>query len=201
MINRLGVFGGTFDPPHLAHLILAAEAKEQLRLERILWVLTPDPPHKQSRNITPLVYRLRMLQAALQDNPAFELSRIDIDRDPPLYALDTIRIVGRQNPEAELVYLFGGDSLRDLLTWHRPTDFIASCHGLGVMRRPGARNDIKKLESQLPGIIGKLQWINAPLLQVSGSDIRHRAAHGQSFRYFLLPDVYEIIQEQNLYRD
>src|SRR5512134_3010613 len=102
---RLGIFGGTFDPPHLGHLILAAEAQAQLGLERILWVLTPFPPHKTDQQVTSLGDRLDLLAAALDDDPAFELCRVDIDRPPPHYAVDTVGLLHAQYPQARLVYL------------------------------------------------------------------------------------------------
>jgi nicotinate-nucleotide adenylyltransferase len=191
--ERLGIFGGTFDPPHIAHLILAAEALDQLGLERVLWVLTPDPPHKPDRKITPLPFRLEMLLEAVKDCPPFELSHIDIDRDPPHYALDTVHLLAGQHPDAELIYLMGGDSLRDLPAWHKPAEFIVACHALGVVRRPGER--------RLPGLSAKVRWIDAPRLEISASEIRRRAAQGRPYRFFLLPAVYEIILKRNLYRD
>lgn len=200
MLGRLGIFGGTFDPPHIAHLILAYEALHQLSLERVLWVLTPDPPHKQARKITPLSYRLEMLQAALQDTPTFELSRVDIDRDHPHYALDTVRLLAIQHQQAELIYLMGGDSLRDLPAWHKPNEFIAACHWLGVARRPGAQADLARLESRLPGLSAKVCWIDAPRFEISSSEIRQRVAESRPFRYFLSPAVYDIILKRNLYR-
>ncbi len=136
-MQTIGIFGGTFDPPHIGHLILAAEAHAQLGLDRLLWVLTPDPPHKQDRVITLLEHRLAMVRLALADAPEFELSTVEMDRPGPHYALDTVKIIADQNPGANLVYLMGGDSLRDLPLWHRPADFVKACHFIGVMRRPG----------------------------------------------------------------
>lgn len=197
---RVGVFGGTFDPPHIGHLILAAEGLVQLNLDRLLWVLTPDPPHKQGRSISPLDVRLELLYAALADNPAFELSRVDIDRPAPHYALDTLRLLAEAYPAADLVYLIGGDSLRDLPAWHRPLELLAAVHSLGVMRRPGAKVDLSTLEQQLPGITAKVSFYEAPLLEISSSEIRRNIATGSHFRYYLPPAVYRLIQEQGLYR-
>ncbi|MCX8025419.1 MAG: adenylyltransferase/cytidyltransferase family protein, partial [Thermanaerothrix sp.] len=92
-MSRLGIFGGTFDPPHVGHLILASEAADQLHLDRVLWVLTPDPPHKRGQPITPLAIRLKLVMAAIQEDPLFELSRVEIDRPGPHYAVDTLRIL------------------------------------------------------------------------------------------------------------
>lgn len=197
---RIGVFGGTFDPPHLAHLILAAEACDQLSLDRLLWVLTPDPPHKQGLDITPLPQRLALLQAALADNPDFEISRVDIDRPPPHYAVDTLHLLRAAFPGAELVYLLGGDSLVDLPAWVRPQEFVRACDELGVMNRPGELPDLDALDAQLPGLAEKVRWVQAPLLEISGSIIRRRAAQGGTYRYYVLPAVYALIEEWGLYQ-
>ena len=126
MSPLVGIFGGTFSPPHRGHLALAAAARRQLGLERLLWVLTPDPPHKQGQSILPAEHRLAMVRLVLARYPEYELSTIEFDRPGPHYALDTVRILGEQNPQAGLVYLMGGDSLRDLPTWHHPADLVAA---------------------------------------------------------------------------
>lgn len=200
-MTRIGIFGGTFDPPHLGHLILAAEAKDQLGLERLLWVLTPQPPHKRGQVITPVQTRLEMLQAALEDEACFSMSRVDIDRPGPHYAVDTVRLVAEQYPHSELTFLMGSDSLMDLPTWKQPLRFVNACDALGVMRRPGNGVDLQVLERQLPGVTGKLRWVQAPLLGISSSQIRQRAAQGKPFRYFLSKAVYDYICTKNLYRE
>lgn len=198
---RLGVFGGTFDPLHLAHLILADEALHQLHLNKILWVLTPFPPHKQGKPITPLSHRLEMLEKAITDNASFELCRVDIDRPPPHYAVDTMCILRQQFPHAEMFYLMGGDSLQQLPTWKRPSEFIHLCDALAVMRRPYDHVNLDSLENMLPGITKKTIFVNAPLLDISGADLRQRVAEGRPFRYYLPDPVYRIVLKQNLYKD
>ena len=200
MSERIGIFGGTFDPPHLGHLILASEAHVQLKLTRLLWVLTPVPPHKINRPISSLSDRLAMVRLALKDEPAFELSNIEIERPGPHYTLDTIRVFSNQYPNADLILLLGGDSLRDLPTWYRPADLVAACHQIGVMRRPGDSIDMAELEAKIPGLKTKVKFVEAPLLEIASSEIRRRAARGLPFRYYLLPAVYQYIQEHNLYR-
>ena len=200
MPERIGIFGGTFDPPHLGHLILASEARVQLKLRRLLWVLTPVPPHKLNRPISSLDDRLAMVKLALKDEPAFELSNIEIERPGPHYTLDTIRIFLKLYPNDDLILLLGGDSLRDLPTWHRPADLVAACPQIGVMRRPGDSIDMDKLDAKIPGLKTKVKFVEAPLLEIASSEIRRRAARGLQFRYYLLPAVYQYIQEHNLYR-
>ncbi len=197
---RLGIFGGTFDPPHIGHLVLASEAQYQLRLDRVLWVLTPDPPHKEGHRITSLDARLKLLETALGDDPAFILSRVDIDRPPPHYALDTMRLLTQEFPGDELTYLMGSDSLRDLPTWYHPQEFIKNCKALGVMHRPGDLSHLDEVETKLPGISLKVHWILAPLLQISSTDIRQRALDGRPYRHFLPPDVYHLVSAMGLYR-
>ncbi len=199
MTARIGIFGGTFDPPHLGHLILADEAWAALSLTRLLWVIAPDPPHKRHQAISPLLHRLAMLERALEGNEHFEISRIEMEREGPHYSVDTVRLLRERNPGAALFFLIGGDSLRDIPDWHRPQDFLAACDGLGVMRRPGDSVNLTRLEAALPGISEKIRFIDAPLLEISSRQIRRRAASGKPFRYYLPPRVYDYIQNHHLY--
>lgn len=199
--KRLGIFGGTFDPPHVGHLILAMEALDQLHLDRVLWVLAPDPPHKQGKKIAPTDTRLRMVNASIGNDDAFELSRVDVDRPGPHYVLDTIKILHEQHHDAELIFLLGGDSLRDLPTWNEPLQFLDACDGLGVMHRVGEKIDMRNLEKLLPGITQKVEFIEAPILEISSNNIRRLIAQGKPFRYYLTPQVYGIIQSEGLYRE
>jgi nicotinate-nucleotide adenylyltransferase len=198
-MQSIGIFGGTFDPPHIGHLILAAEARTQFGLDRLLWVLTPDPPHKQDRSVTSIQHRLAMVKLALADAPEFELSTVDMDRPGPHYALDTVKIIAGQNPGADLVYLMGGDSLRDLPSWHRPADFVSACHIIGVMRRPVDAIDLPALEKNVPGLTAKVRFVDAPQLDIAAHEIRERIAEGRTFRYFLPAGVYEYIVGHRLY--
>jgi nicotinate-nucleotide adenylyltransferase len=198
--KRIGLFGGTFDPPHLGHLILASEAQDQLELTRLLWTLTPEPPHKQDHPVTSIEHRLAMVNLAIEDNPSFELSRVELDRPGPHYTLDTVKIVAEQNPDAEVVPIIGGDSLHDLPTWHRPKELLYACHWVGVMRRPGESANLEELERELPGISSKVHYVDAPLLEIASREIRNRVATGRPFRYYLPPPVYEYIHEHHLYQ-
>jgi nicotinate-nucleotide adenylyltransferase len=196
---KIGVFGGTFNPPHIAHLVLADEACFQLDLDRLLWVLTPDPPHKKGQPILALQDRLDLLTAALASNPAFELSRIDIDRPAPHYAADTMFLLKESHPQDDLIYLMGGDSLHDLPTWYRPNIFLNHCSAVGVMRRPEDRVDLPAIEQRLPGITEKVRFIQTPLLEISATRLRGRITRGEPYRYYLPQPVFQIIRERRLY--
>lgn len=198
---RIGIFGGTFDPPHIGHLILGAEAFDQLDLDRLAWVLTQDPPHKLARSKSKIEIRLEMLKLAISDNPAFEISRVDIDRPGPHFSIDTVRLIAEQYPDAEYYFLIGGDSLHDLPLWHKPFDLLRSITSLGVMRRPGDEVNIEELEKKIPGIGEKIIYIDAPLLEIASNEIRERIISGRHFRYFLPGRVFKYIQEKNIYRN
>jgi nicotinate-nucleotide adenylyltransferase len=196
---RTGILGGTFDPPHVAHLVLASEALYQLQLDRVLWVPTPNPPHKRGWDITPVHIRVDLVQAAIDGEPRFELSRVDVDRPPPHYALDTLGLLHGQHPQDDLFFLIGADSLHDLPTWHLPVELVSACDGIGVMRRPGAEFDLTRLEVQLPGLKERLRFVDAPLLEISARDIRLRASRGRPYRYLIPAGVWNLIQDYNLY--
>ncbi|WKZ37536.1 MAG: nicotinate-nucleotide adenylyltransferase [Anaerolineales bacterium] len=198
--NTIGFLGGTFDPPHIGHLILAAEAARQFELSRLLWVLTPNPPHKQENPITPLEHRLAMLQGVIVDNPAFELSGLEFDRPGPHYTIDTLRLLASREPNADILLLIGGDSLWELPTWRFSTDLVAVVSKIGVMRRPGDFSDISALEAKLPGVTEKIQFLDALLQPVSSSELRRRIAAGEMYRYYVPPSVYEYIEANHLYR-
>lgn len=199
--ERIGLFGGTFDPPHLGHLILASEAKSQLELDRLLWTVTPDPPHKQDQLITSLEHRLAMVKLAIEDNPSFELSEVELRRPGPHYTLDTIKLVAEQNPAAEIVPVIGGDSLQNLPSWHKPQEILYAAHWVGVMRRPGEEVNLEILERELPGIKSKVHYVDAPLLEIASREIRDRVATGKPFRYYLPSPVYEYINQHHLYQE
>jgi nicotinate-nucleotide adenylyltransferase len=198
---RIGLFGGTFDPPHLGHLILASEALNQLALTRLLWMLTPNPPHKLDQAITPVENRLAMVERAIGDEPAFELSHLELDRPGPHYTLDTVRGIKDRDASAEVILVIGSDSLHDLPTWHRAAELVAACGEIGVMHRPGEKADLSELERALPGISEKVRMVDAPLLEIASSEIRRRAARGEPFRYYVPPPVHEFILRNGLYKN
>ena len=198
--ERIGVFGGTFDPPHIGHLSLAAEACQQLQIDHMLWVLTPTSPFKRDQRITPVQHRLPMLERAIVDNQKFELSKIELEHPGPYYTVDTIHRLADLYPSADLILIIGGDSLGDLPDWHQPADLVVACHQIGVIRRPGDSVDLSALERQVPGTQAKVRFVDAPLMDISSSEIRRRIREDLPFRYFLSHPVYEYIQENNLYR-
>jgi nicotinate-nucleotide adenylyltransferase len=197
-MEGLGILGGTFDPPHNAHLTLAEEALRQLPIARVLWVLTPDPPHKDDR-ITPYTLRRAMLQAAIAGHPSFELSEVEAERRGPHYMVDTLRILHKRLPESHFILLLGGDSLRDMIRWHRPKRLIRLCT-LAVLRRPGARANMSRLEKFVPGIARRTKIIHAPPMDISSTGIRRRIRQGMEITGQVPQAVEAIIRSNELYR-
>jgi nicotinate-nucleotide adenylyltransferase len=196
---RIGIFGGTFDPVHVGHLILATESANQLDLDKVLWMVTADPPHK-GELVTPVEHRLAMVKAAIDADPLFEISRIEIDRPGPHLAVHTMQLLQGLYPTDTLVYLMGGDSLEDLPAWYKPAEFLLECNEIGVLRRPGHLIDLESLERKMPGLMAKIHFIDSPLIDISSTQLRVAIATGKPFRYSLPPDVYHYIQEHDLYR-
>lgn len=197
---RLGIYGGTFDPPHLGHLILAETAADTLDLARVLFVPAADPPHKRPDDVrTPAHHRLAMTERAVATNPRFAVTRADMDRPGPHYSVDMLRILHGEHPEAVFYFLIGADSLRDLPTWSRPAELIELAM-LGVMRRPGADINLDALEAALPRIRSRIAWIDAPLIDLSATGLAERIAAGQSVRYLVPDSVRDYIEEHGLYR-
>jgi nicotinate-nucleotide adenylyltransferase len=197
---RIGLFGGTFDPPHVGHLILASEAFSQMDLDSLFWVLTPDPPHKKGQVITDVGLRKAMVKAEIKDFPEFTFSEIEIKRPGPHFAVDTVREFKLSRPDAQIFYLLGGDSLNDLPTWHDPTGFIRECHLIVVMLRVNEKPDWKMLDQKLPELHQKTVFLKTPIIEISSSDLRDRVKNGQPWLPFVTAGVGRIIQESNLYK-
>jgi nicotinate-nucleotide adenylyltransferase len=197
---RIGIFGGTFDPPHLGHMILASEALEQLKLDKLLWMVTAMPPHKKSDEVLSVDQRLALTKAAISRFPQFELSTLEIDRPGPHYSVDTVGLVKELFPEAEIFFLMGQDSLRDLPQWYESELFLERCSGLGVMRRPGIETVLQELTDKYPHIIRKIHWFETPLVDISSHDIRQRVKNNRTFQFFLSEDVYHLIESQGYYK-
>lgn len=198
-MERIGILGGTFDPPHVGHLILAQHAVDAIGLTGLLFMPAADPPHKQKEMKTPVDQRLAMLDCATHDNPQFSISRVDVDRPGPHYSVDMIRLVQAEYPQAELYFIMGGDSLRDLPKWHKPQELIALCK-IAVMRRPQSVISIDMHAATLPELAQRLIIVDAPLIDISSTAIVARIEAGHSIRYLVPDAVLDYINTNHLYR-
>jgi nicotinate-nucleotide adenylyltransferase len=199
-IVKLGVLGGTFDPIHLGHLLIAEQARDELGLERVLFVPAGYPPHKPDQVISPDRHRLAMLSLAIASHPAFVLSRVDVDRPGPSYTADTLSLLQAEwGPAARLHFILGSDSLAELLTWHQPRCLIQQAR-LAVADRPGIEVDLTELEKRLPGLQAVVDWMSMPEVGISATDIQRRVRRGRSIRYQVPAAVEAYIYEHGLYR-
>jgi nicotinate-nucleotide adenylyltransferase len=201
-MQRIGILGGTFDPPHIGHLILAEYTVEALELERVLFVPAADPPHKRDQTRTPIQHRLAMLECAIVGNDRFSISMVDIERPGPHYSVDTVRIIQAQYPNAELFFVMGGDSLRDLPRWHNPDELIQLCK-LAVMRRSDEDVHPQMHQDVLPELAERVIMVDAPLLGIwiSSTHVVQRLQKGKSARYVVPQLVLRYIEKHHIYRN
>lgn len=198
-MQRIGILGGTFDPPHLGHLVLAEYAVEALNLSQVLFVPAADPPHKRGIVRTSIEYRLPMLELAIEDHGRFVISRIDIDRPGPHYAVDMVRLLQAELPDAELYFLMGSDSFHDLINWYRPSELISLCK-IVVLDRPGREWSPTMHDDVLPGLSERIFTIKFPRLGISSTEVSARVDAGLSVRYLVPQPVLDYIAQHGLYR-
>lgn len=209
-IQRLGVLGGTFDPLHYGHMLIADTARVQLKLDRVLFSPAGQPPHKSPAQPSPAPDRVAIVQAALSEanQPAFHLSRVDLDRPGPHYTVDALTLLCRHYPAAQIWLLIGGDSLVDLPRWRSPLQIISLAR-LAVLARPGYEPDLDTIETQLAGegntplpvnLQARIEWLLGPTLDVSSTELRQRARRGFPIRYLVPPSVEDYVRQHNLYK-
>ncbi len=198
--KRVGIFGGTFDPPHHGHLILAECALYELALDEIIFAPVGAPPHKLTETRITTDQRVEMTRIAIADNPHFKLSLADVNRPAPHFTVDLLKILHHEMPDDTLVFLMGADSLHDLPHWDRPSELVLYAE-LGVMNRMKIALDYAMLESYIPGITARVFEFDAPLIEISSTDIVARLRKGQSARYLLPDSVLEYIHQSKLYQE
>jgi len=198
LITRLGILGGTFDPPHFGHLAMARAALTQLPLDQILFAPVGIQPLKQEERSSTPAHRARMVELAIADEPRFGLSRADLDRPGPHYTVDLLTIIQRQYPEAALWFILGEDSLGDLLRWRDP-DRIIQLARLAVLRRPACQPDWPTLDRELPDLRRRIDWIEHTAIDISASDIRQRVQHGLPLTGLTPEHVSAYVVAQRLY--
>lgn len=185
---RLGVFGGTFNPIHMGHLLLAETARETLALDRVLFIPARQPPHKRIRGLLPGSVRLKLIGLAIRDHPSFAASDIELARPGPSYAIETVRLLRRRFPTAKLFLLMGEDMLAvRWLAW----DELSRLCTVVAARRPGATRPVPARG---------MRWVAMPQLEIASSDIRTRLAEGRSIRYLVPRPVERYIRQHRLYR-
>ncbi len=205
---RLGILGGTFDPPHNGHLRMAHAARDALALAEIVFMPAKQPPHKLGPRgedsddpVSPLETRVAMLERALYDEPTFVISMLEAERQGPSYTVDTLRVLRKElGSDAEIFFIIGEDSLANLPTWHQPQEIVKLCK-LAVLQRPKYEVDLDALEKKVAGVKRSVVLIHAPELDISSTDIRERVARGEPIRKLVPPRVAQYIHAHHLYSD
>ena len=193
---RTGVYGGSFNPPHLAHLVIAETMREQFQLDRILWIPGYIPPHKQHLQLASPEHRLAMTRLATVSNPSFDVSTIELERKGTSFTIETLKALQNEHPEEHLFLIVGGDSLRDFMTWRAPEELITLAPLL-VFKRPESNDGTTEAERLFPD---RIFFAEAPLLPISSSDIRQRRLKRESIRYLVPGAVERYIEKHGLYR-
>ena len=195
---NIGVLGGTFDPIHIGHLVVAEEARIKVGFNEVLFVPAGQPLLKPDRNVTPADHRVEMVRCAIADNPHFKLCTLEVERPGPSYTVDTLTMLREQlGSEASLFFILGRDTLAELPSWKEPKKLVQLCR-LVVAPRLGAK-DLKHLETEIPGLLDKVIQLDMPVIGISASGIRQRIAQGVSIRYLVPAEVEKYIAEQKVY--
>jgi nicotinate-nucleotide adenylyltransferase len=198
--RRIGVLGGTFDPPHLGHLWLASLAAEELNLDRVLFMPAGQPPHKGAQPVTRATDRLLMTRLAIAGEDGFEICPIELERPGPSFTVDSVAELKRAYPEATLVLIMAFDSLAQIDTWREPDRLLAEVEW-AVGPRPGAdRPDPARLSERFGPHADRIHLLEGPALDISSTEIRRRVAAGRTIRYLVPREVEELIAHHRLYR-
>jgi nicotinate-nucleotide adenylyltransferase len=200
---RIGVFGGTFDPVHLGHLIMAEQCREQARLDQVWFVPAARPPHKSEADITPFERRAEMLSLAIAGQSAFHLNDLEKNRPGPSFTVETLAELTRDHPGNEYSWILGSDSLNDLPLWREPRR-ILELSGLLIVGRPGhpvwGEEQLRSALKLEPAAALRVMVIESPLIDIASRDLRRRAAAGRSLRYLVPRAVECYIEQHKLYR-
>ncbi|MEH7178825.1 nicotinate-nucleotide adenylyltransferase [Neobacillus vireti] len=187
-MTKVGILGGTFDPPHYGHLLIANEVLSELNLDEIWFMPNQEPPHKQKSESVENIDRLQMLELSIEGNPAFKIEKIELERLGPSFTVDTMKILNERFPEHQFYFIIGADMIEYLPKWHMIDELIELVQFVGV-ERPKYSS-----ETEYP-----ITYVDIPAFEVSSSMIRKRVEQGRSVRYLLPDRVIDFIRENHLY--
>lgn len=196
---RIGIMGGTFDPVHFGHLLIAEVARAEFSLDRVMWVPAGDPPHKEGQHTRTQEHRYAMVVLATATNPAFDVSRLELERTGPSYSLDTVLHFRDAYPGSELFFITGADAVLEILTWYRHPEVIRACRFIAVTR-PGY--DLNRIHGVLPPeYVSRISTLTAPGVDISSTAIRERVRTGDPIRYLVPEPVEAYIRKHRLYEE
>lgn len=191
----VGLFGGSFNPPHVAHLVVAEVVRDQFGLDEVWWIPNATPPHKPNDELAAVQHRLAMTERTVEGNPAFRVCGVEVERDGVSYTVETLRVLQDQHPDTDFALILGSDSLDHFADWHRP-DEIAERVPLIVYKRPGTIEAVAE-----PRFANHVRYASAPMMEISGTEIRARCRAGRSIRYLVPEPVHAYIESYDLYQE
>ena len=189
----IGLFGGSFNPPHIAHCVVANVVRDQFGLDEVWWIPNAQPPHKPESELAPAKHRLAMTRAITEDDPGFHVSDIEIRREGISYTVDTVRALQDEHPHTRFALIIGSDSLDSFASWHKP-DEIAARVPIIVYKRPGPIESVAA-----PRFANNVRFVSAPVMEISGTEVRLRRQARRSIRYFVPKPVRDYIETNGLY--
>lgn len=202
MAKKVGIFGGTFDPIHCAHLILAEHAWEQFQLDTVLLMPCAVPPHKEDREITSALHRSRMVQLAIEDNSHLKFSNFELEREGTTYTADTVQLLSKEHPECEYFFILGADSLFYIEKWYHPEQILEQIPILAAVRGNMEKEDlyrqIDSLKERYPS--SQIELLDIPHIEISSTLIREHVRQGKTIKYYVPKDVEKYIYQQKLYQ-
>ena len=199
--KRVGIFGGTFDPIHIGHLIVAETIMDEFHLGKVVFIPAAVPPHKLDKQISPAKHRYMMTMLATCSNPRFQVSDMEMHRQGPSYSRDTLaQLLEEHGRDTEFYFIVGADSVENLHTWNRIDELLTMCHFIGASR-PGCMPDMEKITQRFGPLAEKIHCLETPELEISSTEIRHRVGQKRTIRYIVPETVEQYIYKEKLYLD
>ncbi len=197
--KKIGIFGGTFDPIHMGHMIVAETIMDEFGLDQVVFIPAAVPPHKLGRQISPARDRYMMTMLATCSNPRFQVSDMEMHRQGPSYSRDTLaQLIEKHGADAEFYFVVGADSVVSLHTWNRIDELLGMCHFIGASR-PGCMPDMSKIQERFGPLAEKIHCLETPELEISSTEIRKRVRQGKTIRYIVPEAVEQYIYKEKLY--
>lgn len=199
--KRVGIFGGTFDPIHMGHLIVAETIMDEFHLDKVVFIPAAVPPHKLDKQISPAKHRYMMTMLATCSNPRFQVSDMEMHRQGPSYSRDTLaQLLEEHGRDTKFYFIVGADSVENLHTWNRIDELLTMCHFIGASR-PGCMPDMEKIAQRFGPLAEKIHCLETPELEISSTEIRHRVGQKRTIRYIVPETVEQYIYKEKLYLD
>lgn len=199
-MKNIGIFGGTFNPVHIGHLIAAQEVANQTGLDKIIFMPVGDPPHKRNSEVILPKHRLEMVKLAIENNDKFEICDIEIKRKGKTYTYDTLKELHNIYDDSEIFLIIGFDALRDIDSWKKVSDVFGMAQFIVVNRGNMESEMLEEIENKREKYDADIRIVSIPDIEVSSTDIRRRAQEGESIKYLVPDNVIEYMQSKNLYR-